>query len=115
MEEIFGAEGGNLTAALAEIQNAAAGTTTAVNNLTATNQNRTETKIVEVPTFHRRDDEDLYEWCQIFEQAHAANGWPDGRKVVLAAEHLRDAARDWYELDHGNPVKKECPKNDIEN
>ena len=102
MEGIFGAGGGNLTAALTAIQTAAAGTTTAVNNLTTANQNRTGTKIVEVPTFHGRDDEDPYEWCQIFEQAHAANGWPDGRKVALAAGHLRDAARDWYELDRGN-------------
>ena len=76
MEEIFGAEGGNLTAALIAIQNA--GTTIAVNNLTAANQNRMETKIVEVPTFHGRDDKDSYEWYQIFEQAYVANRWPDG-------------------------------------
>src|ERR1043166_6574876 len=102
MEGIFGAGGGNLTAALTAIQTAAVGTTTAVNNLTTANQNRTGTKIVEVPTFHGRDDEDPYEWCRTFEQAHAANGWPDGRKVALAAGHLRVAARDWYELDRGN-------------
>src|SRR3984957_16173756 len=40
--------------------------------------------------------------CQLFEQAHAANGWPDARKVALAAGHLRDAARDWYEQDRTN-------------
>ena len=62
MEGIFSAGGGNLTAALTAIQTAAAGTTTAVNNLTAANQNRTGTKIVEVLTFHGRDDEDPYEW-----------------------------------------------------
>ena len=78
MKRIFGAGEGNLTAALIAIQTAAAGTTTAVNNLTTANQNRTGTKIVEVPTFHGRDEEDPYEWCQLFEQAHAANGWPDG-------------------------------------
>src|SRR3984957_12479968 len=43
--------------------------------------------------------------CQLFEQAHTANGWPDARKVALAAGHLRDAARDWYEQDHTNIVQ----------
>ena len=57
---------------------------------------------MEVPPFHGKDDEDPYEWCQLFEQAYAANGWPNARKVALAVGHLRDAARDWYEQDHTN-------------
>ncbi len=31
-----------------------------------------------------------------------ANNMTDGRKVVVAAAHLRDAAADWFEIDKVN-------------
>jgi hypothetical protein len=54
---------------------------------------------MDVPLFYGKDDDDPAEWCRIFEQAHAANGWANDRKLALAVGHLRDAARDWYETD----------------
>ncbi|GBC36526.2 hypothetical protein GLOIN_2v1777707 [Rhizophagus irregularis DAOM 181602=DAOM 197198] len=75
---------------------------TAINALTTANQNRTTSKVVDVPFFYGRDDEDPYEWCRLFEAAFAANGWPDNRKIALAAGFLKEAARDWYEEDRGN-------------
>ena len=105
MENIFGVGGVNFTNALNALDTSTQATTTSVNNLITANQNRMGSKIVEVPPFHGKDNEDPYEWCQLFEQAHAANGWPDARKVALAAGHLRDAARDWYEQDHTNIVQ----------
>jgi hypothetical protein len=74
----------------------------ALNNLVTANQNRTTSKVVDAPTFHGRDDEDPYDWCRMFEAAFAANGWPDNRKIALAAGFLREAARDWYEADRTN-------------
>ncbi|CAB4446911.1 unnamed protein product [Rhizophagus irregularis] len=74
----------------------------AINALTVANQNRTTSKVVDVPFFYGRDDEDPYEWCQLFEAAFAANGWLDNRKIALAAGFLKEAARDWYEEDRGN-------------
>ncbi|RGB23098.1 hypothetical protein C1646_775015, partial [Rhizophagus diaphanus] len=44
----------------------------------------------------------LYEWCQLFEAAFAANGWPDNRKVALATGFLKEAVRDWYKEDKAN-------------
>ncbi|GBC11803.1 activity-regulated cytoskeleton-associated protein [Rhizophagus irregularis DAOM 181602=DAOM 197198] len=75
---------------------------TAINALTTANQNRTTSKVVDVPFFYGRDDEDPYEWCRLFEAAFDANGWPDNRKIALAAGFLKEAARDWYEEDRGN-------------
>ncbi|CAB5194302.1 unnamed protein product [Rhizophagus irregularis] len=67
----------------------------AINALTTANQNRTTSKVVDVPFFYGRDDEDPYEWCQLFEAAFAANGWPDNQKIALAAGFLKEAARDY--------------------
>ncbi|RGB41071.1 hypothetical protein C1646_796732, partial [Rhizophagus diaphanus] len=64
----------------------------AINALTVANQNRTTSKVVDVPFFHGRDDKDPYEWCQLFEAAFAANGWLDNCKVVLATRFLKEAA-----------------------
>ncbi|GBC14645.1 ribonuclease H-like domain-containing protein [Rhizophagus irregularis DAOM 181602=DAOM 197198] len=74
----------------------------ALNALTTANQNRTTSKVVDVPFFYGRDDKDPYEWCRLFEAAFAANGWPDNRKIALAAGFLKEAARDWYEENRGN-------------
>uniref|UniRef100_U9TNV1 Uncharacterized protein n=1 Tax=Rhizophagus irregularis (strain DAOM 181602 / DAOM 197198 / MUCL 43194) TaxID=747089 RepID=U9TNV1_RHIID len=74
--------------------------------LATANQNRTTSKVVDVPFFYGRDDEDPYEWCRLFEAAFAANGWPDNRKIALAAGFLKEAARDWYEEDRGKVISK---------
>ena len=84
------------------ITNALQNNLTAINTLTTANQNRTTSKVVDVPFFYGRDNEDPYEWCKLFEAAFAANGWPDNRKIALAVGFLKDAARDWYEEDRGN-------------
>src|SRR5207249_4516949 len=93
-QNIFGIDpnnvnnGATLKDVLGNVQNAVNATTTAVDNLTQANTNRATGKIIDVPLFHRRDNEDPYEWCKIFEQAHDANGWPagnnDARKIALA-------------------------------
>ncbi|GBC39113.2 retroviral-like aspartic protease 1 [Rhizophagus irregularis DAOM 181602=DAOM 197198] len=88
----------NTTAITTALQN----NLNALNALTTANQNRTTSKVVDVPFFYGRDDEDPYEWCRLFEAAFAANGWPDNRKIALAAGFLKEAARDWYEEDRGN-------------
>ncbi|PKK60933.1 hypothetical protein RhiirC2_792579 [Rhizophagus irregularis] len=74
--------------------------------LATVNQNRTTSKVVDVPFFYGRDDEDPYEWCRLFEAAFAANGWPDNRKIALAAGFLKEAARNWYEEDRGKVISK---------
>ncbi|EXX62526.1 hypothetical protein RirG_160810 [Rhizophagus irregularis DAOM 197198w] len=74
--------------------------------LATANQNRTTSKVVDVPFFYGRDDEDPYEWCRLFEAAFAANGWPDNRKIALAAGFLKEAARDWYEEDREKVISK---------
>ncbi|GET60895.1 retroviral-like aspartic protease 1 [Rhizophagus irregularis DAOM 181602=DAOM 197198] len=53
----------------------------AINALTTANQNRITSKVVDVPFFYGRDNEDPYEW---------------------SAGFLKEAARDWYEEDRGN-------------
>ncbi|CAB4446829.1 unnamed protein product [Rhizophagus irregularis] len=73
------------------ITNALQNNLNALNALTTANQNRTTSKVVN-PFFYRRDDEDPYEWCRLFEAAFAANGWPDNQKVALAAGFLKEAA-----------------------
>ncbi|GBC37406.2 hypothetical protein GLOIN_2v1777707 [Rhizophagus irregularis DAOM 181602=DAOM 197198] len=84
------------------ITNALQNNLNALNVLITANQNCTTSKVVDVPFFYGRDDEDSYEWCQLFEAAFAANGWPDNQKIALAAGFLKEAAQDWYEEDRGN-------------
>jgi len=88
--------GTRLTDVLAGVQ----ASTTAVNNLTAAQNNKIG-NIVSIPTFHGTDGEDPHEWLRLFEQGFEANGWQEGvnqaRKMTLMAGHLRDGAADWYE------------------
>ncbi|PKC50708.1 hypothetical protein RhiirA1_405906, partial [Rhizophagus irregularis] len=76
------------------ITNALQNNLNALNVLITANQNCTTSKVVDVPFFYGRDDEDSYEWCQLFEAAFAANGWPDNQKIALAAGFLKEAAQD---------------------
>ncbi len=91
------------------LTNLAAGLTNAINmnwevkdevrNLITGQANRSG-KIVEVPTFSGREDEDPYEWITMFNQAFTTNGWREGdnqeRKIAIAAGHLKGVAQDWY-------------------
>ncbi|CAB4442769.1 unnamed protein product [Rhizophagus irregularis] len=98
---VFGNNGIDWKNSLTAIHNAAQATNTALTTLQTATANRA-TKIIEVPPFYGRDDEDPYEWIQAFLQAHTTNGWADNRKVALAAGHLKEAAYDWYQNDHTN-------------
>jgi hypothetical protein len=88
--QAFGADPGNntqiqpLTTTMNALQTEMNNTTTAVTNLLAANNRRATTKVVDVPYFHGRNDEDPYEWCKTYEAAFEANGWPNDRKVALS-------------------------------
>jgi len=77
-----------------------------LNNLLTTNQNRSTMRIVDIPTYHGRDDEDPHTWLETFNQGFITNGWPEGqnqaRKINIVAGFLRDAAADWYQQDKTN-------------
>jgi hypothetical protein len=87
------------------ITNLLIGQQNAINQLRTATQNRGN-KIVDVNTFHGKDNEDPHEWLQLFNQAHETNGWPEGnngmRKVQIAAGYLREAAQDWFQNDRTN-------------
>jgi hypothetical protein len=93
---VFGNNGVDWKNSLTAIHNAAQATNTALATLQTATANRAA-KIIEVPPFYGRDDEDPYEWIQAFLQAHTTNGWANDRKVALAAGHLKEAAYDWYQ------------------
>src|SRR5205809_1071655 len=69
---------GNVQTAVTATNAALATTNTAIANFATANANKTTGKIVDIPLFYGKDDEDPYNWCKIFEQAFAANGWPAG-------------------------------------
>src|SRR6266542_490785 len=46
--------------------------------------------------------EDIEEWLAELDRMIEANNVADGRKVAVAAAHLRDAAAEWYETDKAN-------------
>ncbi|CAB4418294.1 unnamed protein product [Rhizophagus irregularis] len=98
---VFGNNGVDWKNSLTAIHTAAQATNTALTTLQTATANRA-TKIIEVPPFYGRDDEDPYEWIQAFLQAHTTNGWANNQKVALAAGHLKEAAYDWYQNDHTN-------------
>ncbi|CAB4438750.1 unnamed protein product [Rhizophagus irregularis] len=81
---VFGNNGVDWKNSLTAIHTAAQATNTALTTLQTATANRA-TKIIEVPPFYGRDDEDPYEWIQAFLQAHTTNGWANDRKVALAA------------------------------
>jgi hypothetical protein len=54
--------------------------------------------IVKVDPFYGKDSEDAQEWIEMFLRAKEANGWPDNRRVAIAAGMLREEAADWYNL-----------------
>src|SRR5215471_8235563 len=67
---------GNQVAAINEARDA-------INELVQ-KEKRTSSKIIDIPLFYGKDDEDPAEWLQLFNQAVKANGWdvPDERKIA---------------------------------
>ena len=55
-----------------------------------------ELSIVKVEPFFGKEEEDPYEWIEMFEQAALANQWPRERWPEIAPGYLKGAARDWY-------------------
>ncbi|CAG8735251.1 16016_t:CDS:1, partial [Funneliformis mosseae] len=45
-----------------------------------------------------KDSENAQEWIEMFLRVKEANGWPDNRRVAIAAGMLREEAADWYNL-----------------
>ena len=54
--------------------------------------------IVKIDPYYEKDNEVTEEWIETFLRAQAANGWPDNRRVAIAAGMLRGEAADWYNL-----------------
>src|SRR6266540_1859512 len=52
--------------------------------------------------YYGKAGEDVEEWLAELDRMIEANNVADGRKVAVAAAHLRDAAAEWYETDKAN-------------
>src|SRR6266542_3744573 len=52
--------------------------------------------------YYGKAEEDIEEWLAELDRMIEANNVADGRKVAVAAAHLRDAAAEWYETDKAN-------------
>src|SRR6266542_3401413 len=52
--------------------------------------------------YYGKAGEDVEEWLAELDRMIEANNVADGRKVAVAAAHLRDAAAEWYEADKAN-------------
>src|SRR5215216_3674649 len=59
-------------------------------------QNARELTLVKVDPFYGREEEDPFEWIEMFKNAAHANNWPMNRWTPIAAGYLKEAARDWY-------------------
>ena len=54
--------------------------------------------------FYGKAGEDVEEWLAEIDRMIETNNVADGRRVVVAAVHLRDAAVKWYETDKANII-----------
>ncbi|HVI21398.1 MAG TPA: hypothetical protein VM660_05035, partial [Bacillus sp. (in: firmicutes)] len=61
-----------------------------------------ELSLIKVDTFSGKENEDPYEWMEMFENAAEANNWPINRLQSIAPGYFRDAARDWYVANKGD-------------
>ena len=52
--------------------------------------------------FYSKAGEDVEEWLAEIDQIIEANNVTDGRRVTVAAAHLRDAVAEWYEANKAN-------------
>jgi hypothetical protein len=55
-----------------------------------------ELSLIKVDTFSGKENENPYEWVEMFENAAEANNWPTHRLQAIAPGYFKDAARDWY-------------------
>ena len=52
--------------------------------------------------YYGKAGKDIEEWLAELDRMIEANNVADGRRVAVAAAHLRDAAAEWYETDKAN-------------
>ncbi len=52
--------------------------------------------------YYDKVGEDVEEWLAKIDRMIEANNVADGRRVAVAAAHLRDAVAEWYETDKVN-------------
>ena len=52
--------------------------------------------------YYGKAEEDVEKWLAKIDRMIEANNVADGKRVVVAAAHLRDAAAEWYETDKAN-------------
>ena len=52
--------------------------------------------------YYGKAGEDIEEWFAELDRMIEANNVADGRRVAVAAAHLRDTAAEWYETDKAN-------------
>ena len=52
--------------------------------------------------YYGKAEENVEEWLAEIDQMIEANNVTDGRRVAVAAAHLRDAAAEWYKTDKAN-------------
>ena len=63
---------------------------------------RTES-IAKLRKFYGKDlYEEPTEWIKEFNRTAEANNWTNGRRITIAATHLREIAMEWYEQDKEN-------------
>jgi hypothetical protein len=93
---------GALTQALDDMFGQHGHLTNALANLNPPAAPARELSLVKVDSFQGREDEDPYEWIELFNHAAIANNWTDNRKVPITAGFLKDAALDWYTANAGN-------------
>ena len=58
--------------------------------------------IAKVRNFYGKDDEEPTEWIKEFNRTAEANNWKNGKRIAIAATHLREIAMEWYEQDKEN-------------
>ena len=62
--------------------------------------------------YYSKAREDVKEWLAEIDRMIEANNVADGRRVAVAAAHLRDAVAEWYETDKANIIR--YPDNNAE-
>jgi len=55
-----------------------------------------ELSLVKIDPFYGKEEEDPFEWIEMFRNAAHANNWQVDRWTSIAAGYLKEAARDWY-------------------
>src|SRR6266540_1492460 len=61
-----------------------------------------EYSIAKANYYYGKAGEDVEEWLAEIDRMIEANNVADGRRVAVAAAHLRDTAAEWYETDKAN-------------